>query len=335
LVLTVTGLAFNRGVDNLTREALNRIAAGQHGLFSVRQGNAIGASHAQLLRAASSGKLRRVRRGVYAIAGAPSSPWGPIIAAALLGGRDSVISHQSAAAIHQFEFATLEPVELTLPRNGSSRLPGVIVHRSSDLSAVDIATIRGLSVTSPCRTLVDLASRLGPVLTEKTLDEGLIQRRWTAIELLACLNRARANIPGRAQLEKLLLLRAEEPGADSQLEVRAFRAIAPLAPYATHFSVPVGSCVYVLDVAWPDQMVAAEIVGRSHRVASRSAFDRERRKLNALAGAGWRVAHLTAAMSEAEMVGAVQALLPGASAAPGGLPMAGAREEQSARLVRY
>jgi len=43
--------------------------------------------------------------------------------------------------------------------------------------------------------------------------------------------------------------------------------------------------------------------------ASRSAFDRERRKLNALVTAGWRIAHLTAAMSADEMVATVRALL--------------------------
>jgi hypothetical protein len=53
------------------------------------------------------------------------------------------------------------------------------------------------------------------------------------------------------------------------------------------------------------------VLGRAHRVVSLSAFERGRRKLNALGAAGWQIAHLTAAMSAAEMVAAVKALLIG------------------------
>ena len=89
-----------------------------------------------------------------------------------------------------------------------------------------------------------------------------------------------------------------------------FLALQPLAPFEAHFLTSVSSRDYILDVAWPEHRVAAEIVGRAHRVASRSAFDRERRKFNALAAAGWRIAHLTAAMTPTEMLGAVRSLLP-------------------------
>jgi hypothetical protein len=82
-----------------------------------------------------------------------------------------------------------------------------------------------------------------------------------------------------------------------------------LSPFQAHFVLSVGKAVYVIDAAWPDKRVGAEIVGRAHRVASRSAFDRERRKLNDLASVGWRIAHLTSAMSPTEMIAAVKRLL--------------------------
>jgi hypothetical protein len=44
--------------------------------------------------------------------------------------------------------------------------------------------------------------------------------------------------------------------------------------------------VFVADTAWPLYKVAGEVVGRAHRVASRSGFDQERFKLTALAGGG-------------------------------------------------
>ncbi|MGH9107562.1 MAG: type IV toxin-antitoxin system AbiEi family antitoxin domain-containing protein [Acidimicrobiales bacterium] len=310
-------------MDAEARAALNQLACEQRGVFSVAQAKRIGVSNAQLTRAQLRGELRRLRRGVYAMAG-PASAWDELMAAVVLAGEGAVLSHSSAAAVHRFEYGLervgAAVVELTFVTGRRSRLPGALVHHVQDLASEDIVTKRCVLVTSRCRTLVDLAGRLGPALTEKTLDEGIIQRRWTAREVQDCLRRARPNVPGRGGLEQLLALRLEGPTADSALEARAYGALVPFMPYSAHFRVTIGGCDYVLDAAWPEYRVCAEIVGRSHRLASRSAFDRERRKLNALAGAGWRVAHLTHTMSSAEMVAAVETLLPGRLARLAELP---------------
>jgi len=249
------------------------------------------------------------------MAGLAPSSWEAILAAALAAGPDAVVSHESAAAVHGFGNAGTAAVELTLARQDYSRPSGVLVHRHPDLTACDVVSRRGVLVTSPARALVDLAGRWGAEPTEKALDEGLVQHRWTVTEVSQCLARARPNVAGRADLQRLLALRAEGPAADSMLEARAFLALAPLMPFETHAAVVVGAHVYVIDAVWPQHKVGAEIAGRAHRVASRSAFDSERRKLTSLNAAGWRIAHLTAAMAKAEMVAAVRGLL--ASAASG------------------
>jgi Transcriptional regulator, AbiEi antitoxin len=306
-------------VDKTTRLALSHLATSQRGLFSVAQARAIGVNNIQLLRAESSGALRRVRRGVYAMAGVVLSTWEQVVAAALAAGPAAVVSHSSAAAVHHFEYRPFGAIELTLPRQGYSRPPGVRVHRSTDLAVEDIVERAGVFVTSGPRTLVDLAGRLGPAITEKLLDEGLIERRWSVEELQDCLSRARQNVPGRDRLRQLLAVRAEEPNADSVLESRVFRALEPLMPFEVHFSLVLSGRVYVIDAAWPEEKVGAEVVGRAHRVASRSAFDRERRKLNELAAFGWRIAHLTAVMSAEEMITAVRLLLGPTRSATGGV----------------
>ena len=137
----------------------------------------------------------------------------------------------------------------------------------------------------------------------------MVQRRWTVAEVQECLARARPNFPGRAHLQQLFVLRAESPTVDSVLEAQVFRALAPLMPFETHFATAVGGRLYVIDVAWPELKVGAEIAGRAHRVLSRSAFDRERRKFTLLNAGGWKIAHLTAVMPAAEMVASVQLLL--------------------------
>jgi Transcriptional regulator, AbiEi antitoxin len=298
-------------MDKATRAALGDLAASQRGLFSVTQAKLIGVSNAQLLRAEAAGQLRRVRRGVYAAAGAPCSPWEQVVSAALAAGPEAIVSHASAAAIHRFEYGAAGGVELTVRGGSYVRRPGVIVHRARNLTAPDVENKRGVQVTSAPRTLVDLAGRLGPGLTEKLVDEGLVARRWTVAGLRECLGRTHQNARGRQVLERLLLERGGDASADSVLEATAFRALAPLRPFEVHFTVEIGGSVYVLDVAWPQFKVGAEVVGRAHRLASLSAFDRERRKLNALGVAGWRICHLTAAMSPRDMVSAVRAMLAG------------------------
>jgi very-short-patch-repair endonuclease len=306
-VVTAPGLTVP--VDKEARVALSRLASDQRGLFSAAQAGEIGINYAQLVRGTASGHLRRVRRGVYAVAGVTPSSWEQILGAALAAGPEAVVSHDSAAMVHRFDYADVTAIELTLPPTVWRRPPGAVVHHHADLAARDLVNRRGVLVTSQCRTLVDMAGRWGPELTEKALDEGLVQRRWTVPEVRECLGRARANVPGRSFLERLLSLHDESPTADSVLEAQVFRALAPLEPFETHFATAVGECLYVIDVAWPDRKVGAEIAGRAHRVVSRSAFDRERRKFTALNAAGWKIAHLTAVMPQAEMLAAVRLLL--------------------------
>jgi hypothetical protein len=112
-------------------------------------------------------------------------------------------------------------------------------------------------------------------------------------------------------------LRIGEATPDSPLEQRIIRHLWPLGPFIVHFELVLSGTLVILDVAWPWYRVAAEIDGRSYRQTSRSAHDRESRKLTLLAAADWKVAHLTATMSAAECISAVSSLMP---AEPGTSP---------------
>lgn len=312
-------------MDRETRNELHRLAQSQRSLFSAAQALELGISYDWLARAAADGYLRRPRRGVYAIAARPPSRWEPMLAAALAVGPEAVISHSSAASAHRLACATPVPalLELTVPMTQRNHPSGVQVHRSRGIAPADLMIKHGVLITTPARTLVDLAGRLEDKLLAHTVDEGMLAKIWRAVDLSESLSRAPANQPGRQALTRLLGLRMERPSADSFLEVQAFEALRPLLPFQVHYPVTVGNLTYVLDAAWPLRKVGAEVVGRSHRVVSRSAFDRERRKLNELAAAGWRIAHLTAAMSAEEMVQAVRSLLHSRQQLAGNEPLAG------------
>ena len=76
---------------------------------------------------------------------------------------------------------------------------------------------RGIKVTNPVRTLIDVAPRLGLPLLERTLDEGLLQRKWAIADIRRRVAAAPHNHPGSAALRGLIALRTENPSADSAL----------------------------------------------------------------------------------------------------------------------
>jgi Transcriptional regulator, AbiEi antitoxin len=299
------------GMEPGARTALSRLAESQCGLFSAAQAASIGVTHLQLHRALRQGYLRRPRSGVYAVRGAPQSRWEHLVAAALAVGGDGVISHAGAAALQHLHVVVPPafPPELTVPRHHHPRLAGVALHRRGPLPRQDVTVKYGVPVTTTARTFVDLAGRYELPALARAVDEALIERRLNIADLNTCWQRTPLNAPGRSKIQQLLAQRSEGPAADSVLEARAFEALRALAPFKAHFMIVAGEAVFVIDAAWPDKRVGAEIVGRDHRVASRTAFDRERRKLNALAAAGWRIAHLTSVMNAGEMVEAVRRLL--------------------------
>jgi hypothetical protein len=260
-------------MEQTDRIALGQLAQSQCGLFSAAQAARLGLGHAQLSRADRQGHFRRVRSGVYAVGGVPRSPWEPLLAAALAAGPCAIISHAGAAAFHKLDGRVVasQLPELIVPRDRHPRLSRVVVHRCGPLSSQDVTVRYGVLVTSAARTLVDLAGRYKLQALERILDENLIEHRFGVVELKRCVQRTTPNTPGRSKIQRLLTLRSEGPAADSVLEARCFEALRPLAPFKAHFVMGVGHNVYVLDAAWPDRRVAGEIVGRSHRVASRSA----------------------------------------------------------------
>ena len=100
-----------------------------------------------------------------------------------------VLSHQSAAALHGLPLwkAPLERVHLIRPADGGGRAgPGRVVHIGR-LEPNEIGRIAGTRVTSPTRTLVDIACSSSFVTTVVAADAALRRRLVTPEELAAAL----------------------------------------------------------------------------------------------------------------------------------------------------
>lgn len=305
-------------------DELRVAAAGHWDLALVADLGRFGLTRSQIARLRREGWFVDVRRGVVALGGGRPTAWQQVVAASMAAGPPSALSHLTAARIHRF--AGVAPrgpdgsevrIELTAPLRMQPRLAGCLLHRVTHLPEQDVTVRYGVRVTTPLRTLVDLAPRLSPVVLEKTIDEGLISRLWDEPGLHAATLSARGR-PGVGKLRRLMAARTAGQAGDSHLELTVTRALASLGPYETGYQVVVDGKVYVLDVAWPLYKVAAECDGWATRGRSRSKFDHERRKDNDLAAAGWSVVHLTSAMSADEMRAAVVKVLLRAAAAGGG-----------------
>ena len=137
------------------------MAAEQFGVLSLDELCACGLDRQAVSVRVRRGILHRLHRGVYAV-GHPNPPWeGHLLAAVKACGPGAVLSHMSAAMLWEF----VEPdedryPEVTVIGAGTRVRRGLRVHRTVDLADRDRRRTQGISLTSPARTLLDIAVRL-------------------------------------------------------------------------------------------------------------------------------------------------------------------------------
>ncbi len=288
-------------------------SAGQHGLITASQALEAGLTDDQIDGRVRAKKWRRVRRGVFAIAGAPKTWEQSVLAAVLRAGRGCVASHFAAAALHEFPDAVRELPEVTARPGTQPKIPGVRVHRPALLPDHDVRVVAGIPVTSYARTLVDCTGRFSLGQIARALDFGIVHHEvtlWSVERSLSVLGQA----PGRhpSKLRTLLDERGTEPvSSESRPEMRMLRVLASgglPAPIQQH-RVRFGADTFRLDLAYPDAKLAIEYDGwDTHR--TRSAFDADRRRDRILQRHGWVVLRLTSKTSDAEIVETIRVFVP-------------------------
>lgn len=158
-------------MDESTSNALHGLAASQHGLVHSRQAAALGVSSAALARAVRSGRWLWASPLVVKSAAAPDTVQSRTWLALLDAGFESLLSHGCAAAWWGANGFDREPTHVLLPRFDKPRRQHIaVVHRTRSLAAFDITSIDGLPITTPSRTVFDLASSVHPKRVERVLD---------------------------------------------------------------------------------------------------------------------------------------------------------------------
>jgi len=271
-----------------------KVAERQLGIVTLEQLRSAGLSDSAIRRRVDGRRLERVLPGVVRICGSQRSEAQTLMAYLLYAGPTAALSHRSAARRWGWDpFCNDTHVELTVDRD--LRVAGAHIYRGA-LPPSDVGILHRLRVTSPVRTIVDLAGVVTEEELEIALDCGLVVSRLDTERIRRALERiGRQGRRGCGVLHRLLGEREDgRPLGTSPLEVRFVRFLRRnrLPRPVSQYPISVSGRNFVLDFAYPERRLAIETDGyRWH--ASRERFESDRDKSNALSLEGWRLLRVT------------------------------------------
>ena len=204
---------------------------------------------------------RALFRGVYVSVQAPLSVRLLAEAALLLAEEGSYLSHHTAAQLWGGDVPDHPDVHVTYPRM-RARCSGIAAHRPK--SRQHVVRWKGLPLTSPAQTFLDLSHLLGLVDLVILGDSLVRMRRVTPDELMA-LAQTHRGPHSRLARRAARLVRA---GVDSPMETR-LRLLIVLAglpePTVDHRILDdEGRLLYRFDLSYPEWRLVIEYDGRQH-----------------------------------------------------------------------
>ena len=199
-------------------------AARQFGVVTYGQLEASGLGRGAIHARVRAGRLQRLWRGVYSFGHSELRLEGRLLGAVFACGEGAVLSHQSAAEQWGILRSNRVPIDVTVEVRGTrAKRPGIHLHCVRRLDPRAVTVRNRLPITTPARTLVDLAATLPPRMIERALDQSYVLQLVAPEAIEEALERA----PGRrtAALKRLLTKESRTPTLTrSELE-EAFLAL--------------------------------------------------------------------------------------------------------------
>lgn len=170
-----------------TARILFSIAVEQGGYFTAKQAIKAGYGYPHLEYHVSTGSFERVEQGLYRLKSLPPGEHDDLVRLALWSRNredepQAVVSHESALVLHGLSELLPSEIHLTVPPKFRKAPPaGCILHKGA-LVPADTEERAGFRVTTPLRTLLDVAA--GGVAHEQlekavadALSGGLVRKR--------------------------------------------------------------------------------------------------------------------------------------------------------------
>ncbi len=246
------------------------------------------------------GEVERIRELVLRLRGAPPTLQQRAMVAVLDAGPGAVISHDSAAALWAIPGFAPEPWQVLRPRRKKDPHPYLAqIHEARRLPEHHVVRLDGIPVTSPVRTIFDLANlgRIHPGRIERALDtafaKGLVGPRAMQAMLDDLGGRGRRGIA-------LLRCLAETRGPgyrppESGLEHRVQMILAKAGITGFERQVVVGNEVEPIGRADFVHLTAGVVLEVDSSRFHGALLDQEadRRRDQRLSRNGWRVVRVT------------------------------------------
>jgi len=274
----------------------HKIAKSQYGAICWPQLERLGFNRLQIKRRVRSGDWIRLLPGVWRLSWAEPTWMQRVWGASLWGGTDAVISHRAAGRLWELDGMRSDDVELIAPKRLRVKAGWFRAHRSPVLPRAERHTKNGLAVTSPSRTLVDLAGTVDEAALQRAVEHAFRRK----IASMSSLWRALASVPaqgraGTGALKRLLQAGMLRPELQSELErqvLQLFRDYGLPEPKCQYTVREKGGSLGDVDFAWPRERVLVEAEGFQFH-SGRRAWERDIARYNRLQVHGWTPLRVT------------------------------------------
>jgi len=246
------------------------LASRAHGVVCRSELLEVGITRSEVYQRLRSGALIAVFRGVYRVGHTAPSLEARYLAAVRACGASAVLSGRAAARLLGLLKGPAPDPEVTT--RSERRVAGIATRRCRSFHLTETTLWRGIAVTSPARTLVDLAAVLDADELARACHEAGVRHHTTPRQVEEVLAR-RPNTPGAAKLRAVL--GGDVKATLSKLESAFLALLQNQRLPLPDTNRPAGG--RRVDCRWPDQHLTVELDSyRYHN--SRHAWEHDRRR---------------------------------------------------------
>ena len=269
-------------------------ARGAHGLVGRPQLLEMGVSAHEIATRIENGRLERLHPGVYYLDTATRTWRTELLAAVMAAGPEALASHRAAGLHWQLDGIYGRVIEVTVPFNEEPDPEGAIVHRTR--RANPGLEVDRIPVTSPEKTLLDLASMLPERIMQKAARSTLRQKLATPEQLGRVIRLyGGRGVRGTRKLRRVIAWAADDQsGSVAEIDLKHIVLDAPVPTPIQQLRVRLldGANAYP-DLAWPDRMRIVEADGfEAHGTPEQ--LQNDLRRQNQLMELGWEIRRFTA-----------------------------------------
>jgi len=163
-------------------DQLYALAESQRGYFTAGDAKSAGYDYALQHFHVQRGNWIRADRGIFRLKRFPSGEYEDLLRWWLWSRKEGALSHESAAAVYGLGDTLPSKISLTVPSSFRKKVPKGIVLYKANLDPSDVEMRDGFRITTPLRTVLDLARRhLDPerltAVVKDAVRKGLLDRR--------------------------------------------------------------------------------------------------------------------------------------------------------------